>query len=393
MRHRLRPAWLRLHRWLGLLLGAWFVLLGLTGSLLVFYVDLEPAFDATVAPRPATRPVSAEAVVQALQAAHPERRAGWRIELPAPGQALVTARYLRPQETAGRSFAPLLVSVDANTGQVVASRFWGDTAMTWLYDLHYALLLDRVGRQAVALAGVALVLSAASGLWLWWPTAGHWRQALRFARDASPQRRTYDLHKWGGLVALPFLVVLGVTGSVLGWPSLYEPAMARLGISTAVPQPRSSSSTGSRMSADEVLGRVKALWPQAQARWLDVPGDDNPAGSYRVRARLPGEPGDRFPASLAWFDRRSGELLATRTPADFGSADVFHQWLHPLHSGEAFGLAGRVSVCASGVLPLLLAVTGWLRWQHKRRARRSLAAAGPSGAPPIRRPRASRIQS
>ncbi len=28
LRHRLRPAWVRLHRWLGLLLGAWFVLQG-----------------------------------------------------------------------------------------------------------------------------------------------------------------------------------------------------------------------------------------------------------------------------------------------------------------------------------------------------------------------------
>lgn len=369
LRQRLRPAWLRLHRWLGLLLGAWFVLLGLTGSLLVFYVDLEPAFDASVTPRPATAPVSVQAVVQALEAAHPQRRAGWRLELPAPGQALVTARYLRPQETADRAFAPLLVSVDANTGRVVASRFWGDTAMTWLYDLHYTLLLDKIGRQAVALAGLALVLSGASGLWLWWPAGGHWRQALRFKRNALPQRRVYDLHKWGGLLVIVFLLVLGITGSVLAWPALYEPAVAKLGTSPAVTMPRSSSPPGPRMSADEILARVQALWPQARPRWLDVPGRDDPESTFRARIRLPGEPGDRFPATLAWLDARSGVLLTARTPADFGGADVFHQWLHPLHSGEAFGLAGRIAVCASGVLPLLLAVTGWLRWRHKRRAR------------------------
>jgi uncharacterized iron-regulated membrane protein len=36
---RARSLWLRLHRWLGLGLGAVFVLLGLTGSLLVFYTE------------------------------------------------------------------------------------------------------------------------------------------------------------------------------------------------------------------------------------------------------------------------------------------------------------------------------------------------------------------
>ena len=57
-------------------------------------------------------------------------------------------------------------------------------------DLHYALRLGEAGRRAVALAGLALALSAASGLWLWWPAAGQWRQALRFKRDIIPGRIT-----------------------------------------------------------------------------------------------------------------------------------------------------------------------------------------------------------
>jgi uncharacterized iron-regulated membrane protein len=50
-------------------------------------------------------------------------------------------------------------------------------------------------------------------------------------------------------------------------------------------------------------------------------------------------------------------------------------WLHPLHNGEAFGLAGRVLACVAGLLPLLLMVTGVQRWADRRRAGRARSAA------------------
>jgi uncharacterized iron-regulated membrane protein len=374
---RARLLWLTLHRWLGLGLGLWFVLLGLSGSALVFYTDLEPWFDARLAPVPSAQPVSIEAVVQALQAAHPQRTAGWRIELPAPGQALVTARYLRPAETAGRFFAPLLATVDGRRGALVAERYWGATPMTWLYDLHYTLLLGDAGRQAVAVAGLLLVLSMLSGLWLWWPRTGHWREALRFKRAASPQRRVYDLHKVAGIAMLPVLLVLGFTGAVLGWPAVSEPVIGWFSPLGAMPRPVSSSEAAlPRLSADAVLARLQRAWPDAQPRWIDVPGRD-PRAPYRVRLRFPGDPGDRFPSSVAWFDARTGAVLALRGPQQATAGDTFRQWMHPLHGGEGFGLAGRIVVCVGGLGPLALALTGWWRWRHKRRAaarRRDLAA-------------------
>ena len=45
---RARRAWLRLHRLLGLGLGAAFVLLGLSGSLLVFYVEIDRMVEPTL---------------------------------------------------------------------------------------------------------------------------------------------------------------------------------------------------------------------------------------------------------------------------------------------------------------------------------------------------------
>ena len=73
-----RSASLRLHRWLGLALGPAFVLLGLSGSLLVFYVEIDAAIDpalrnAVAEPASGQPPTSWQPVVEALQRAHPQR--------------------------------------------------------------------------------------------------------------------------------------------------------------------------------------------------------------------------------------------------------------------------------------------------------------------------------
>ena len=109
LRPRTRAVWLRLHRWLGLGLGAVFVLFGLTGSLLVFYVGIDEALEPALAvPGPGPQVHSWQAVLEALQRAHPQRDRGWRIELPPGGRGLVTARYLKPAETADAFYKPLL---------------------------------------------------------------------------------------------------------------------------------------------------------------------------------------------------------------------------------------------------------------------------------------------
>lgn len=370
---RARHIWLRLHRWLGGLLGVWFLLLGLTGSVLVFYRGLDEWLDPRLAPRavlPTTPPPRMEAVYQALLAAHPQRGPGWRIELPrAPGEA-ITARLNQPAETRGQGFAPLLSTVDPVTLQVVANRLWGRHLSTWLYDLHYSLLLGNLGLQLVGWGGLLMALSLLTGLWLWWPARGHWRSALHFKRGAVAVRRVYDLHKLAGLYGAVPLLVLSVTGFALALPGTVRPLLASVSPLTPMPQvPRAPSQPTDtpRLPVDAAIRAAQARFAGSQARWIDMPAA--PGAPYRVRLHQPGEAGDRFPDTYAWIDAASGRILAERDPTVYTAGDNVWQWMHPLHSGEGFGLAGRLLVCVSGVLAALLAITGLLRWRDKRRAK------------------------
>lgn len=378
-RGRRRAVWLSLHRWLGLGLGLWFIILGLTGSVLVFYRGLDELIDPRLAARPGAQTLPAmEAVYQALLQAHPQRGPGWRIELPLATGETITARYLKPVETAGQGFAPLLATVDPVSLQVVANRFWGRHLGTWLYDLHYSLLLGEAGLVWVGVSGLLLLVALGSGLWLWWPPRHAWRRALHFKRGASAPRRVYDLHKLAGLAAVPLLGVLALTGAVLALPQWAKPVVAawspltpmpKLVLPAALPQSAHADAVGAvgRLPLDAALQRAEQVFAGAVVRWVDMPA--SPGAPYRLRLRQPGEPGDRFPDTWLWLDSRSGQVLARHDPARFTAGDSLLRWMHPLHSGQAFAWAGRVVVCLCGLLPLLLGVTGWLRWRGKQRAR------------------------
>jgi uncharacterized iron-regulated membrane protein len=349
---RARRVWLQIHKVLGLTLGLWFLLMGVTGSLLVYYRGLEARLDARLREQPGvTAPAKIAEVHRTLVAAHPQRGTGWRIEVPPrPGEP-VTARFLKPVETLGAYFAPLLATTDPSGRTLVANRFWGETPGTWIYDLHFSLLGGELGVKVVGWGGVALAASLVSGLVIWWPARGRWRQALRLRRGVSTVRRVYDLHTVFGALGAVLLLILALTGSALALPDLVKPMIASVSPLTPVPRPAvppPAEAAGPRLDADAATARAVQAFPGAQVRWID---------STR------------------------GEIVARRDPRHFSAGDTVWQWMHPLHSGEGFGPVGRLLVCLCGVLPVLLAVTGLWRWLDKRRARRRTAPRSPRVLP------------
>lgn len=394
-RRRWRDVWLAIHLYAGLVLGGVFVLLGLTGSLLVFYVEIDRVLEPAVATSGGNgQPRPLEEVFRALQGAHPERTRAWRLELPMNADAAVTARYYRPTETEHLGFAPLIVRVDPRTLEVGPARFWGEFAMTWIYDLHYALLLDRTGRTIVAIVGIVLLASVVTGLALWWPAPGRWQTALAWKRNAVPARRVYDLHKLGGVCGALLLAILAVTGVMLDAPSWFDPTIDAVSTLHRPPKLLTDRPAGAeRLPVDAAIAVARTRFPMAEPRWVETPADDT--GTYRVQMYQAGEPGRRFPKTQVWVDPWNGAVLAVRDARADGAGDTVLAWLHPLHSGEALGMPGRLLVLASGFVPALLFVTGVIRWRQKAGARRTRTAptprtAGSAPAPGIPAHRRSR---
>lgn len=360
------------HKWAGLSLGALFVLLGLTGSLLVFYQELDDGFRNSGSP--SVLAVSPDRIVAALRAAEPERGGPWRIELPDRAGAPITARYLNPAETVGRRFAPLILRLDSESLAVRERYFWGENVWTWIYKLHYTLLLGQAGTIVVGIAGLMTLLLLGSGLFLWWPSTGQWRGALTIKRGAVWKRRVYDLHVKPGVYAAVLSLVVVLTGTVMAVPDWFKPGIGWFSPLTAVGGPGALPPLAAApvLTAEAAIATARARFPTATVRWIETPGVVQPY--WRVQMRQDGEPNRRFPRTQVWIDAASGDLLAVRDPRRNSAGDSIFDWLHPLHNGEALGLAGRIAVFVLGLAPLLAFVTGWIRWQHKRRA----ASSGPA---------------
>jgi uncharacterized iron-regulated membrane protein len=362
----------RLHLWLGLSVGLLLVLISLSGAAVVFYVELDQAL------HPQLQQAQAEPDYQqalaTVRALYPDRTGPWRFEV-TDSAGIIPARYYNPVETQGQGFAPLLLWLSSDGRTVLRQEFWGQHLMTWLYNLHYQLLLGSTGTVVVGYFGLASLLLLLSGLMAWWPKAGQWRKSLSFKSRSSVIGALYDWHKSLGLLSVLPLLLLTLTGVMLALP---EPTAAVL---QQLPGQKAKAATLSapEVSAPEVdpgqqhirlnqaLSAARGAAPEGQLAWIETPALQGPY--YKFRVQLPGDPSRRFPHSYIQIDAYSGAVAQLLDIREQGSTERVLNWLHPLHDGSVGGLVLRCVWLLFGFFPLLLAWLGIRRYLLRRRGR------------------------
>ncbi|HMS19520.1 PepSY domain-containing protein [uncultured Sphingorhabdus sp.] len=350
------------HMWLGLSLGGLFVLLGLTGSILVFYTEIDAILNPEIRIESSAEP-DWDLALQTVRIAYPDKAGPWRFEVPGRGKA-IPARYYDPPETAGRAFAPMMVWLSPDGSRVLRRDYWGDYAMTFVYDLHYRLLLGEFGGKIVGYTGLLLFFLLLSGLWAWWPRSD-WHKALRYKVKAAPLRQLRDQHKLAGLVGVPLLLMLVVTGVMLALPDESDAVLGTIsGPVDAAPQPVSQNWQGAPISVSTAMLRARTALPAGRIAWVEVPSGGD--GAFRIRMQIPGDPSLRFPHSFVWIDQYDGRVLAIVDARRAGVSTTINNWLHPLHDGSAGGLALRILAAIAGLIPLILFWTGLVRWRLRR---------------------------
>jgi uncharacterized iron-regulated membrane protein len=185
---KLRKLLLNVHLCLTLAVGFLFVVLGVTGSCNTFYLDLDEFLNPEmVVTHPQETYRSLDDIFQSVQATHPKRTGAWNLALPRHQAGMLTAWYPKPEEKANEFSAPLMVSVNPYTAEVIKSRFWGETLFTFIYEIHADLWLGEWGFKTVGILGLALLTLLLTGLYLWWPKGGKWRQAFTLKRTESTE--------------------------------------------------------------------------------------------------------------------------------------------------------------------------------------------------------------
>jgi uncharacterized iron-regulated membrane protein len=216
----LRRALVALHRWLGLTMGTFLLVLGVTGLLLIFADQIDAALNPRlfqVTPRAQRR--SLDEIARAAGRAWPGGR----------GVAEV-----RPADAPDRAHRVILrngleVFVDPYTARALGVRRRETSAMGYVRDLHTQLLgrlagrLGAVaGRWLAGSAGLLLCLLIPIGLLLWL----RYRLLSVRWREGAPAI-VFDVHNIAGFYASLLLLLIAATGAALCFEGAVFPASER----------------------------------------------------------------------------------------------------------------------------------------------------------------------
>lgn len=363
-----------LHRWAGFTVGLLFVLMGLSGTLLVFEDELDAALNpalfqggAACATAPADAALAAAAVQQRWHRARPafiylpEQPGGiYRVTFKAPGVA--------DNEAMVNACGVVLGSRDRQAGTFDALHFM-PTLQTW----HLNMFQGKEGRMAQGYIGLAIAVILIAGLVLAWPKSGQgiqkWRRALHVKLNQHRYRTHYDLHRAAGLLFMPLLLVLALTGFYNGLPELARSLVAGV---APVATDRRALALPKLEKGEAAIGwkEVQAIAApyMANGTQLVALARQPERGLYQARLRR-ADDWQHTGTYRLFIDMRTGKVLQIFNPRSGEYADVFLATLFPLHSGQLGGPVIKWLIALAGLLPALFFFTGITTWLLRRKKR------------------------
>ena len=366
----------QLHWFFGISAGLVLALMGVTGALYSFQeeilVAINPQMAVEVQPGPVLAPGE---LVSRLQAqglsvsgiyVDTEGRQPVRVFLtPPPGERRGGIRFVDPYTA-------------ASLGEPRGMQFFG-----LMLQLHRFLAMGQTGRQITAASTIALVFFCISGIYLRWPRkVFSWRAWLTFDWAKKGRAFNWDLHAVVGTWCLPLYLCAALTG--LYWS--YD--WYRSGLETLLrdkPVAAGEARGGRRgppPAADAVAPPVdyQRLWQGLQQTAGDKLGVyslqlPNAAGqSARVFFMLRDAEHSRA-FNQAQLDPLTGEARQVERYAEKSFNEQLLASIYALHTGEYFGMTGRILMMVASFLMPLFFITGWLLYLDRRRKKRAAAAA------------------
>lgn len=345
----MREVILTTHLYAALSFGPFILILGVTGSLMVFTEEIDRALNPrffTVATVKNPLPV---AEIRRMLPSHQ------------PGLQKVALRLpQRPGDTYVAQFQGKHYFVNPYDGELAGVRD-DQTPLSRINKLHTTLWLGDVGAAAVHVSSIVLLFLVVSGVYLWLPYR-RWRIAL----TTTLRRAAFDTHLSLGILTFVLIGILAVTGIVLSFEHAVRQSLMAIAKSTPPNRNvRSQPQLGARpLSEDEAIAAAATALPGAKP--LSVQSPANATASFIVAMRYPE---DRTPIGRSWvtIDQYSGRPLAfqsSRTAALSARALIIAR---ALHTGDIYGIPSRIVMLAARLVVALQMITGCYLWWKKFR--------------------------
>lgn len=340
------------HRWLGIIVGFHFVLLGLSGSYLVYADEL----DAFLKPQLMTRnssyqPLNLKQAIasaqQGLQTSNPPVRVQIATKDSGHNHKLT---FNIPKDAQKRRF--ITAYVDASDFTFKGDENFRQTLRGFLFIFHHDLFSGRAGHTVIAVSGVLCLFLLLGGLYLWWPRGGKTLQrALLYNSKSTFLGINIELHKLSGFYSLILMIVVTFSGIYLARPDWF--------ITRADDGDKVSSSTlKPAVNLDSLGQEIQDLLEQDLVSQLRF---DISSARMIAQARPDNDIYQKWLFSL-----ENGQILSTHLKSQRGFKPLFADTQRNWHVGHFWGEIGRFFIFLSGILPLFFYVTGFYIWIKKR---------------------------
>jgi len=384
-----------LHRWTGLLMTVFLIVVGLTGTLLAFRskIDrvLNPQWHAS--PEPGQLPLDLATLAEKAESLVPNARPGYfAID---NDQASIALRF-RMNPATGQpyqsDFDHLILDpyTGRELGRCCASPDWRTNFLPFVYKLHTSMAMGSVGAWTLGIVALVWTLDCFVGFYLTLPRGNggfwqRWKYAWQVKWSANAFRINFDLHRAGGLWFWPLLFIFAWSSVMLSLRPVYDR------VTSAVFDYQSDEVALAAYALPQPLWNPKLTWRDAQTIGERLVADmaaehhftvTRPYGlayipefgvyTYDVRGSndIRGHGWD----TGVWVDGNTGALRQVFLPSGQHSGNTVSTWLWGLHYGDIRDfLPYRIMVALFGLILTMLSITGVYIWWKKRAVQRRAA--------------------
>ncbi|MCH6256320.1 PepSY domain-containing protein [Puniceicoccaceae bacterium K14] len=350
----------KLHSWTGLICGLALLVIGLTGSILVFHQEItntlypQSTLNDNYSSKEDRLPLSQ--LTEIVENRFPDFWIrGWLFNHDPSNRD--SAYVMKRGDDEWH-----LLYVDPYNGNVSEQPVpTNETLYGWFIDLHYTFFADHIGMGIVGIFALGFLFLSFTGIYLHRP---FFKNLFRLRWGKSARIFCSDLHKAIGIGTVPVNFLLGLTGAYWNIAHLAHELIEHAG------EEEHHAIEFEYSPYREQIGKLHSIAeetiPGYSLNYIYFPTKEEPifylygqhegAGVFRS-----------LYGSHIWVPADSGEVTYSLDLRNAGLWAQIVDAFEPLHFGNFGGLLTKVLWCIAGLSPAALSISGTLIWWKRRR--------------------------
>ena len=357
----------RIHKISGLTLGFFIFLLALSGSIITFRAEIMPKVYPEFHITPGLKELPVETLLLSAKDHLGETKIITNLYTAEDKESSFLVLFKDPEK-----LLPGILAIDPYTGKVKAEMAVWQNAFAVMLFFHANFFLGKIGSYMVGILGAVLLFFVFSGIYIWLPKHGTFQKLKRLFTLQSKNQPQNIHHTLGLILVIPLFI-----SAMTGFLTVFD---------LAYPIGKMISGDPTRIEEIEKIGSCNF---RREVQALNILSEFQRANLISIH--LCGKKNSLVKATFGLHDRHFlqgyGRILidaetnaivqTIRSDVDPKSWNIKRLIIFPIHSGEYFGMPGRVINLITGLGLMLIFISGvWLAMKRRKKTSLSLEETG-----------------